>query len=235
MTIEDLYEAFLKAPEEIRSIPQIVSYITMYESWISFPHKHETFLKSLYFTLEDLNYLYPDILNSFLNGKTIKELDLPNTLIQPEWMLGHVLNTARAPVSLSKEVIEEKNRINAERTAKLAARFNEYLKERELKKQEQVQTTGIEKEKAKLPSLVTQAGTLATSLAQFTASGFKTVTKEVYEERKRICEGCEFFDPAGFGGVGRCRKCGCSSYKLNMAISECPIGLWKSVQDNPPE
>jgi hypothetical protein len=80
------------------------------------------------------------------------------------------------------------------------------------------------------PPLKEQAVNFISSMKDFAASGFKTVTTEQYEERKKICLDCKFFDPNGFAGLGRCRKCGCSSYKLNVAASYCPIGLWGSIE-----
>ena len=80
------------------------------------------------------------------------------------------------------------------------------------------------------PSLATQAVNFVSAAKDFVGSGFKLVTNEQYEERKKICSTCIFFDPEGFGGLGKCKKCGCSGYKLNVAVSVCPVGLWGSIE-----
>ena len=52
------------------------------------------------------------------------------------------------------------------------------------------------------------------------------VEKKVFEERAKICEGCEFYDAEAFGGKGKCTKCGCASWKLFLATVKCPIDKW---------
>lgn len=85
-------------------------------------------------------------------------------------------------------------------------------------------------EEIKEPGLLTKAGNFVTAMADFASSGFKQVTPEQLAERKAICAGCKFFDPAGYAGTGKCRKCGCSSYKLDIAASRCPVGYWESIE-----
>jgi hypothetical protein len=52
-------------------------------------------------------------------------------------------------------------------------------------------------------------------------------SKELLEQRQKICKGCEFWNSSGFKGTGRCMKCGCSTWaKLRMATEKCPIGKW---------
>jgi hypothetical protein len=55
---------------------------------------------------------------------------------------------------------------------------------------------------------------------------FKTVSSEVFDLRKSICEACEHWNKNGFSGMGRCKKCGCSVGKLYVPSAKCP--------DNPP-
>ena len=87
-----------------------------------------------------------------------------------------------------------------------------------------------EPEEIKEPGLLTKAGNFVAAMTDFASSGFKKVTPEQLAERKAICGGCKFFDPSGYGGVGKCRKCGCSSYKLDIAASRCPVGYWESIE-----
>lgn len=71
------------------------------------------------------------------------------------------------------------------------------------------------------PSLVGMAGSLAKSMAQFAASGFRTVPREIHAARVAECESCE-------QKVGtQCRLCGCFiDAKGWMPHEDCPIGKW---------
>jgi hypothetical protein len=79
------------------------------------------------------------------------------------------------------------------------------------------------------PGLLKKAGSFIAAMSDFAGSGFKRVTAQQLAERKAICAGCKFFDPAGYAGAGKCKKCGCSSYKLDIAASRCPMGYWENV------
>jgi hypothetical protein len=49
-------------------------------------------------------------------------------------------------------------------------------------------------------------------------------TQQTVESRLSICRSCEFWDSSGFGGSGKCSKCGCSTHaKLRLAASICPL------------
>ena len=49
-------------------------------------------------------------------------------------------------------------------------------------------------------------------------------TQQTVESRLSICRSCEFWDSSGFGGSGKCSKCGCSTHaKLRLAASTCPL------------
>jgi hypothetical protein len=77
------------------------------------------------------------------------------------------------------------------------------------------------------PSLMQKATSLATSTAQWVSRGFPVVSESALTERLAICKGCEFWNAEGFGGTGRCQKCGCSTAaKLRMATASCPEGKW---------
>lgn len=76
-------------------------------------------------------------------------------------------------------------------------------------------------EPASGPSLVGMAGSLAKSMAQFAASGFRTVPKEIHAARVAQCAECEH--QAGM----QCRLCGCFiDAKGWMPHEDCPIGKW---------
>lgn len=78
-------------------------------------------------------------------------------------------------------------------------------------------------------TLLDMASNFASSVAQWAKAGAPVVTEEQFKQRADICNRCEFFDPAAFGGRGRCTKCGCSTYKLFLATSKCPIEKWERV------
>lgn len=194
MTIEDLYEKIMREPELTTLSPLFKVYCLVYEAWVSQPGE-EQHLASLCDIIDDLKTQQPEKLHILLDGTDEKNLTVPTSLGEPEWLI-------------FKKAMQEQQ----EREAYEHAMF--------------VKTH-------KLPSLGEQASGLINSMYDFAASGFKTVTEEQYNERRAICEGCQFFDPNGFMGIGRCRKCGCSSYKLNIAASRCPFGYWESLEDPP--
>ena len=77
------------------------------------------------------------------------------------------------------------------------------------------------------PSLMQKAASLATSTAQWASQGFPVATESVLTDRLAVCGSCEFWNAEGFGGTGKCLKCGCSTAaKLRMATASCPDGKW---------
>ena len=73
----------------------------------------------------------------------------------------------------------------------------------------------------------------AGSVAEWAKAGAPLVTEEQFKERAEICQKCEFFDAQAFGHRGKCTKCGCSTYKLFLSTSRCPIDKWLAL--SPPE
>ena len=61
------------------------------------------------------------------------------------------------------------------------------------------------------PTLSEMASSLGTSFAQWAKAGFAMASDETIAARMAICKECEFWDQAGYGGTGRCAKCGCST------------------------
>jgi len=88
--------------------------------------------------------------------------------------------------------------------------------------------SGVEQDLTQIepPPITEQFKTLVDAAVQYAQSGFKNCTEEQYQERLAICKGCEFYEMAGFGGIGRCLKCGCSGAKLKLGISSCPVNKW---------
>lgn len=65
------------------------------------------------------------------------------------------------------------------------------------------------------------------SAAAFIKAGLPCVDEAEMRRRLSICDGCEMFDPDGYGGMGKCNECGCNmQVKVTMATEECPKGKW---------
>lgn len=76
-------------------------------------------------------------------------------------------------------------------------------------------------------SVAAMAKSFVQASGKWVISGFPMCDTDTLEARLKICGGCEFWDSNGFGGTGRCQKCGCSTQaKLRMATEKCPIDKW---------
>lgn len=74
------------------------------------------------------------------------------------------------------------------------------------------------------PEISEQAANFIKSMTNWAVKdGFHTVPSDILEKRKDICTKCEFWDFSGFGGLGMCKKCGCSAGKLYIPSSKCPL------------
>ena len=83
------------------------------------------------------------------------------------------------------------------------------------------------KENGEMPSVEEMAKSIAKSATQWIKGGVKITSESTFKTRLETCHGCEFWNPKGFGGTGRCMKCGCSTWaKLRMATEKCPVGKW---------
>jgi len=81
------------------------------------------------------------------------------------------------------------------------------------------------------PSFVGMAKNLFNSLKEWQSAGRPVVTSEQWDYRVKICRGCEFWHEVGETQIARCKKCGCSSGKLLLATSKCPLNppKWNSI------
>jgi len=78
-----------------------------------------------------------------------------------------------------------------------------------------------------MPRLVTRAWNLTKALAAFVADGIATVSKEEYERRLGICDGC--VPPDGWRVGAVCRHTGCGCYiavKAKGRAWKCQVGKW---------
>jgi hypothetical protein len=76
------------------------------------------------------------------------------------------------------------------------------------------------------PSIGEMFGNLIESTSVWILGGMKKTPMEEVSHRLEICKTCEFYDPNGFIGTGKCMKCGCSAAKIYMETALCPIGKW---------
>ena len=72
---------------------------------------------------------------------------------------------------------------------------------------------------------------LANSLVAWRKSNRPVVTGHQWNERLRVCRGCSHWMENKSTNMAKCMKCGCSSGKLLLASSNCPLSppKWKSV------
>lgn len=72
------------------------------------------------------------------------------------------------------------------------------------------------------PTLTELAGNFALAMTGWAKAGFKTVTREEFERRHTLCQACEYYEPNARLGLGKCKRCACSKFKLWLATSHCP-------------
>ena len=54
-------------------------------------------------------------------------------------------------------------------------------------------------------------------------AGRPVVSKTVWNKRLATCRGCSWWQELAKTKIARCRKCGCSSAKLLLGTSRCPL------------
>ena len=67
------------------------------------------------------------------------------------------------------------------------------------------------------------ANNLSKALVEWQRAGRPVVTSEQWNRRLSICRGCEYWQEIKQTKVARCLKCGCSSGKLLLSTSKCPL------------
>jgi hypothetical protein len=82
------------------------------------------------------------------------------------------------------------------------------------------------------PGLLKKARTLTSAVFDWAKAGFPMATQEQIDARLALCKACEFWEPNGYLHLGKCKKCGCSGAKLNLATSTCPEGKWNAVNNS---
>jgi hypothetical protein len=64
---------------------------------------------------------------------------------------------------------------------------------------------------------------MKSSLNIYKSSGKTLAPPSLYEERINICRVCSFWEEDSRTGYARCKKCGCSSSKILLLESTCPL------------
>ena len=75
----------------------------------------------------------------------------------------------------------------------------------------------------KLSTYVDLASNLTSALLEWQKAGRPVVTSEQWTKRLNICRGCEFWSEIKQTQIAKCKKCGCSSGKLLLSTSRCPL------------
>lgn len=113
------------------------------------------------------------------------------------------------------------------------ARRNDCFEDRTIIEAENLQKRVLNFEKNVVITLGVQSPSNLKMLQNFTRasfrwvkSGFKIADEETFGRRKSICDSCQYWNAKARMGMGKCLKCGCSSFKLKLETEKCPIGKW---------
>lgn len=71
------------------------------------------------------------------------------------------------------------------------------------------------------------------AIVDWAKAGFKVADEDTANERRAVCQACEYWDPEACFHTGRCTKCGCGRAKWWLATSECPIRKWELTSTTP--
>ncbi len=75
----------------------------------------------------------------------------------------------------------------------------------------------------KPPGFLGLANNLTKALIDWQRAGRPVVTSEQWNRRLSICRGCEYWREFKQTKIAKCMKCGCSSGKLLLSTSKCPL------------
>lgn len=71
--------------------------------------------------------------------------------------------------------------------------------------------------------LGTVAKNFVSSMVSWQKAGRPIVSKTTWKRRLSICRGCSWWQEIAKTQIARCSKCGCSSAKLLLGTSRCPL------------
>ena len=102
--------------------------------------------------------------------------------------------------------------------------FKRYGKLDDTKKNTKQPTTSVPTKTAdSSPGIYNLAKNLTNALIQWNRAGRPVVSNQQWNKRLNICRQCKFWEEIGNSQIARCKKCGCSSGKLLLATSKCPL------------
>jgi hypothetical protein len=67
------------------------------------------------------------------------------------------------------------------------------------------------------------AKNLKNSLVSWHRAGYPIVTRDEWQQRIQVCRTCSHWEELKQTQIARCLKCGCSSGKLLLKTSKCPL------------
>jgi hypothetical protein len=75
------------------------------------------------------------------------------------------------------------------------------------------------------------AGNFLSSLITWQNAGRPVVSKSVWDYRLSTCRSCKWWQEIAKTKIARCKKCGCSSAKLLLGTSKCPLNppKWNKI------
>lgn len=82
------------------------------------------------------------------------------------------------------------------------------------------------------PTVADMAREFAQASAHWIKQKAPVVSNEVFQERLSTCKACELFGGVRVFGLTACGRCGCTSLKLYMKTTSCPLPepRWKAIQ-----
>jgi len=82
-------------------------------------------------------------------------------------------------------------------------------------------------------NIIQKAKNVAQAAQTWVLAGMPIVSKEIHEERVKLCTGCYYFDKMAYKCTGGCNKCGCSvQAKAWLATERCPVGAWDVAEED---
>ena len=67
------------------------------------------------------------------------------------------------------------------------------------------------------------AKNFVSAMVNWQKNGRPVVSKKTWKMSLATCRGCEWWQEVATTQIARCRKCGCSSAKLLLGTSKCPL------------
>lgn len=170
-------------------------------------------LSNFWLSESEILYLPAIVLDGWILSALLSKLNKPIKFIFPNKNspFAHVCKISQIDAQKAGISWLGKNRNDPEVVAKIVERISQNPPNLEMRK-----SVGI----AELSKNFTVA------MFEYAKDGFKNASEETYQKRLEICRACSFWDEAGYFGMGKCNKCGCSGAKLRIDSSNCPINKW---------